>query len=174
MKISFGAKVDCKKIFQPLKIVQDYSKKKSNWSYYKVFDENDKYVGKFDLKDEGQHLAYLTGLEIPAELRGKRKAINILFNIKEFLKSEAEKRGFSIIHFAAATSNKFNVISLYKKLAPNAVSGIQDCHVRFAVPLNKASEEKAKKLINDFELMYRNLLLESETTIPPVSGIDIV
>lgn len=174
MNINFCANINYKQIFRPLKIVQDYNKHKSNWTYYKVFDENDKYVGKFDLKDEGQHLAYLTGLEIPKELRGKRKAINILFNIIEFLKAECKKKGFSIIHFAAANNNQFNVTRLYRKLAPNAISGISDCHTRFAVPLDKSAEPQAKKLINDFELIYRNLILESEIVVPSISGIDIV
>ena len=103
---------------------------------------------------------------------GKRKAINILFNIREFLKSEAKRKDFSIIHFAAATSNKFNVISLYKKLAPEAINGISDCHVRFAVPLDKSSEQKAQNLIDGFQLIYRNLLNDVESDRPPISGFE--
>ena len=87
MNISFSAKINYEKVYQPLNIVQMPNKKNNGWSYYKIFDENDTYVGKFDLKKEDKHLGYLTGLEIPKEIRGKKKSVNILLNIIKFLKN---------------------------------------------------------------------------------------
>lgn len=172
--VSFSAKISYEKVYQPLNIVQMPNKKDNGWSYYKIFDENDTYVGKFDLKKEDKHLGYLTGLEIPKEIRGKKKAVNILLNITNFLKREAQKKDINIIHFAAANNNPFNVIRLYKKLAPNAVSGLADCHTRFAVPVNNGSQKEARELLDGFELIYRNLINCSEVEMSPVVGMDIV
>ena len=180
MKINFGSQVHYTNRFSPLKTTQ---KSKKQRTYYKFYDEKDRYVGKFDLEDEGKfcwesngkHVGYITGLEIPEWLRGKKDAINVLMNIKRLAYNEAMKRNMDIVHFAAANDNPNNAAKLYKRIFPEAVHKFSDGYTRFAVPLKTTSKEEAKQLLDDFEMIYRNTIANNEVEMPPIidSGTNI-
>ena len=173
MQITFGSKIYYENNFSPLKNTQTV---KAQWTYFKFYDENDKYIGKFDLLDEGSfylennskaHLGYITGLEILKGLRGKKVAINLLYNIKKIALEKAIQKNMSIIHFAAANDNPNNVAKLYKRLFPNAIWQQSDCHTRFAVPVKETSRQNAQQLLDDFGMIYRNIIFENELDLPP-------
>ena len=177
MQISFGAKIHYNNIFKPLEIKQTIKKQ---CTYYNFFDKKDKFVGKFEFADEGKyffensvrHIGYITGLEIPKWLRGTKESINVLFNIKNLALKEAQKKDMDIVHFAAGNSNPNHVAKLYKKLFPEATYKFGDGYTRFAVPIKEKYREQAVKLLDDFEMIYRNRILNSEFDLPPIINTD--
>ena len=178
MQINFGTKIHYENKLNPLKSTQTTKKK---WTYYKIYDKNDKYVGKFALEDSGRfywenlnkHLGYITGLEIPEDIRGKKEAINILMNIKRLAYNEAMKRNMDVVHFSAGNNNPHHVAKLYKKIFPEAVHKFSDGYTRFAVPLRDTTQEEAKEVLDSFELIYRNLILNNETETSPLVGNEL-
>ena len=86
---------------------------------------------------------------IPSGLRGKKVAADVIYSIRDFLKKKVEEQKIDCIQFDAKKNNPNNVVRLYKKLCPDAISHTYSFgdidYVIFSIPTSAEERKHLEK-----------------------------